>query len=185
MILNNFLYCILKANFYWFTNYFHLRWSSHFNLYFQYVTCVPMTRVKMVRHVTIHQDLTPVSVKMVGMEAIVQKVNILLILDFRSFIDPIGLGLRLWCWVQLSTILQLYRGDPFYCWKKPEYSEKTTHLPQFTNVLAPIRKALFCNKFSYLYTDNEILTFYYHSTNSTWQIQIICWYFCALRHQIF
>jgi hypothetical protein len=56
-----------------------------------------MTRVKMVRHVTIHQDLTPVSVKMVGMEAIVQKVNILLILDFRSFIDPIGLGLRLWC----------------------------------------------------------------------------------------
>ena len=96
VILNNFLYCILKANFYWFTNYFHLRWSSHFNLYFQYVTCVPMTHVKMVRHVTIHQDLTPVSVKMVGMEAIVQKVNILLILDFRSFIDPIGLGLRLY-----------------------------------------------------------------------------------------
>lgn len=47
-----------------------------------------MTRVKMVRRVTIHLDLTPVSVKMGGMEVIVLKVNIKLKLPFRSLIGP-------------------------------------------------------------------------------------------------
>ena len=31
----------------------------------------------------------------------------------------------------LSTIYQLYRGGQFNRWGKPEYPEKTTHLPQF------------------------------------------------------
>ena len=60
----------------------------------------------------------------------------------------IKVGLGLWCLTPLSTVFQLYRGDPFYWWRKPEHPEKTPtctirHLRQPENVLFIISCSLY------------------------------------------
>ena len=58
-------------------------------------------------------------------------VDSVVFVDFQS-ITYFGLGLRLWCLTTL-TIFQLYRGDQFDCWRKPEYPKKSTDLSKITD----------------------------------------------------
>ena len=54
-----------------------------------------------------------------------------------------------WCLTPLSAIFQLYHGDQFEWWKRPEYPERTTNHGQATGKLCHLQMrdecTLFCN----------------------------------------
>ena len=60
-----------------------------------------------------------------------------------------GLVLRFWCLMPLSTIFQFYRGGQYYWWRNLEYAEKTTDHGQATGKLYYLRLRVkgtpFCN----------------------------------------
>ena len=52
-----------------------------------------------------------------------------------------------WCLTPLSAIFQLYHGDQFKWWKKPEYPERTTDHGQETGKLYHLRLRVECTLF--------------------------------------
>jgi hypothetical protein len=51
----------------------------------------------------------------------------------------------------VSAIFQLYHGDQFYWWKKPEYTERTTDHGEATGKLYPLRLRVECTLFTQLH----------------------------------
>ena len=51
------------------------------------------------------------------------------------------------CFTPLSAIFQLYHGDQFWWWKKPEYPERTTDHGQATGKLYYLRLGVECTLF--------------------------------------
>jgi hypothetical protein len=109
-------------------------WNGHCTSFYQRLCDIPTL-----------WSLFPHQLTLVWLHDLPQITNNLYHIKFFDFTFPqveielitlVVIGL-VWFMVfmPLSKIFQLYHGDQFYCWRKPEYPEKTIDLPQVTDTL--------------------------------------------------
>jgi hypothetical protein len=65
------------------------------------------------------------------------------LLNYSELVSDKIMGVWVIVLTLLSTIVQLYHGGQFYWWRKPEYPEKTTNLPQVSD--KPYHIMLLCD----------------------------------------
>ena len=89
-----------------------------------------------------------------------------------------------WCLMPLSAIFQLYHGDQFQWWRKPEYPERTTDPGQATGKLYHLRLRIECTLFCNLQIGDRLVWAVRSNDLTQWATRapslVDCWKSCSL-----